>query len=148
MLLTSNTLSQTSRRTRVLRSSNQRFYNQGFLEAVLLTSRGPTTRVSYNQRFSHTGVFRHGFLHPRVLHPGVLTSRYLTFRGDIRESYDQAFLRPRVLTTRGFYSRGFLHLIVVKTRGSNSQGFYNQGPYNQQHRQESLHLQRTDWSHS
>ena len=78
------------------------------LQPGFLTTRGLTSRsVAYKQGFLHTGSYNHGFLQPTVLHPGLLTTKGLTFTGsDIRESYDQAFLRLRVLTTRGSYSRG------------------------------------------
>ena len=59
-----------------LNNSAQGSYNQGFLQPVLLTTRGLTTRGRTSR-----GSYKQGFLQPLVLQPGVLTTGGLKNEG-------------------------------------------------------------------
>ena len=121
--------SLTSRGLTTRDSYNQGFLQQGVFQPGVLSTRGLTTRGSYN----------HGFLHKstRVLQPGVLPSRISYNQGSYNQWFlQQGVLQPGVLPSRisynqGSYNQGFLQQGVLQPGLLTSRASYNQGSYNQ-----------------
>ena len=104
---------------------------EGVLQQRVSTNRGSYIQGSNNK----------GFLQPRVLEAGVLTSRGLpnkdlATRGSYKGSYNQGtlqpgVLQPKILKTRSSYNQGFLTTRGLTTRGSCNHGFFTtEGSYN------------------